>query len=206
MKLELTLVQQPSVFSPVSTYINRKTVDLPEGTELKSNVVSEAVKFLNEQADYLETQVPNRSILLSLAGKGASYTLVDLMSVRYLLAASGFDLKIYAINELDSQLTVEGGGFEYNYISKNDYVAGFVPTVTRSVSKEELSTTEVLESMYSGINPFGKDMIPSDVIIKNNLDVIKESETLTGRYPTSLADQISDVFLFLGLEVNIIKN
>lgn len=204
MKLELNLVSTRNAFGNYFGLITRKRVlcesDLNE-------VTKQCVTLLGENISTLETSGASPELISSI--NSGDLSLSDLLSAKYVLTTVGLDLLVYAVDEAmtENEDSIPADSYEFIIVDNNDVKAGFVRQVKKiNYTHDSFSRVEGLKRVAEEDELFSKRVIAKDVVLAPQLELMEQSEQLTGRIPEGISGFVDSIFHYVGKDFIVIGN
>lgn len=204
MYIELNLVRNQNIFSPVFNLITRKRVVVEDNT----GVMEEICKFLNENVVTFDAALADKELVSKLQ-RISEMGISDFYSLKFILANSGLDILVHKVAEMaPNEEVVPDGMLEYNVIDDFDPTGSFIKSASKIVVSDESSDLyEVYKRIIEGYDFFTSDLCSGyQNPLTTNLDLIKQTEQAIGVAPSSITTYINSVLEYLGKSLIVIQN
>lgn len=206
MKLELNIVSTRNTYGILFRLLDRKRVFVDDNNPQEALRV--IWKYLDSVSEILDTAVSDKELLNFINSGAKDGTITDLMSIKYLLTQSGLDLLFYALDDDETRNPddIKEGTSEYNIIDSTMVINQFIPSVTKVIQVAgDNNFANVFRTMYEDFAPFKDAYLSSDRYLKPNIEALQETSEMTGNSPQPIAENISNIFSYLGKDLVIIN-
>lgn len=204
MYIELNLVSNQSIFSPVYTLIARERKLVNDDSE----VITAICEFISDNITSFDAALSDKELVSRLQNLD-QISIVDFYSIKFMLANSGLDILVNSVAELEVNADqIPEGMLEYNVVDNIATNQSFVKPSSKIVLDADSSD---LHQVYSEIvSGFGFFQTPILSGYRNpltaNLDLLKQTEVAIGVAPTSITTYINSVLEYLGKSIILIQN
>lgn len=202
MLLELNLVKNRDIFTPMFTSIARGRKAVTTGDE----ALAAMCKFISANIATFDAALADKALVTKLQGL-SSMTVNEFYSLKYVLANAGIDLLMYFVaDEEVNGDEIPQGMMEYNVVDYNDVQFGFIPVASKiNASTESMNMSQVYQRIIDMFGFFQTELT-SDYInpLKTNLDLLKRTEEAMGVSPTNITSYINSVLEYLNKELVLI--
>lgn len=204
MKLELNLVMNQGIYSPVFRILDRKRVENYESTYVMKLIA----EFIRGNDAILNNWLSDKDLVNRLSNVTDDMTVTEFMSIKYLLAEAGLDILVYTVADMEVNDTdIPVGEFEFNVVDDYSVSESFIKNSTKISLKEEnyYELYARIQDMYSFFE-LGSLAGYSNNPLRKSLDALKITAESMGVTPISLTNEINSTLEYLGKKLILITN
>jgi len=200
MKLELNLVTRTLENSYSFEVLKRERRSLD--TESAGEVVEHVVNFIRDNEDIVGETFDKGIFGYLSAADLSTMGVKDLYSLKFTLAASGYDVVFYTVDDEEiNPVFIEGENVtEYNVVDNLAVHADFVPHSSKLIESSEVPMSKVFDSVIQTYESSEDFYAPVKTMLESNIEVLSNLEK-GGRTSNSLTFLLSDYIKNLGKEV-----
>lgn len=204
MKLELNLVINQGIYSPVFKILDRKRVENYENTYVMKLIA----EFIRGNDAILNNWLSDKDLVNRISNVTDDMTVTEFMSIKYLLADAGLDILVYTVADMEvNDNDIPEGEFEFNVVDECSVSESFIKNSTKISLKEEnyYELYARIQDMYSFFE-LGSLAGYSNNPLRKSLDALRITSESMGVTPISLTNEINSTLEYLGKKLILIAN
>lgn len=204
MKLELNLVMNQGIYSPVFKILDRKRVENYESTYVMKLIAD----FIKGNDAILNNWLSDKDLVNRLSNVTEDMTVTEFMSIKYLLADAGLDILVYTVADMEvNENDIPEGEFEFNVVDDYSISESFIRNSTKISLKDEnyYELYARIQDMYSFFE-LGSLAGYSVNPLRKSLDALRITSESMGVTPISLTNEINSILEYLGKKLILITN
>lgn len=204
MKLELNLVINQGIYSPVFKILDRKRVENYESTYVMKLIA----EFIRGNDAILNNWLSDKDLVNRLSNVTDDMTVTEFMSIKYLLADAGLDILVYTVADMEvNEVEIPEGEFEFNVVDDYSVSESSIKNSTKISLKDEnyYELYARIQDMYSFFE-LGSLAGYSNNPLRKSLDALRITSESMGVTPISLTNEINSTLEYLGKKLILITN
>jgi len=205
MVIEINLVgNQNQVYTNLFEFRARKRAQVADDAEAMGAIAA----FLAENIAIIDAAIADKGLVSRLQGL-QTLSINDYYSLKFLLAQSGLDILTFIVAEQEvNSDNLDRGILEYNVIDTNYPDNSFLHRATKITAESDSShMSEVYAKIQEIYNFFESDLFEGyKNPMANQIDLIKETETLIGKAPEGSTLFVNSVLEYMGKQIILIVN
>lgn len=205
MNLEINLVRSQSIYSKAFTILSRKRAFVSNDSEAMAQIES----FFAENLDTFDAALTNKALVSQLSNLNG-LTIDEFYSLKFMLAASGLDVLVWNVAELEvNSSEIPEGFMEYNSVDYlNSADSSFISFCTKIVlSASGGDMYELYSKIFNMYGLFKGDLfVGYKNPVENQLEILKQTEEAMGVSPVAITNYLNSILEYLKKDTIALMN